>query len=148
MNAAVPPIFCISAITCSVKVVLPDDSGPYTSTTRPRGKPPIPRAMSSPSEPVETTSMSSATWPSAMRMIEPLPNCFSICANAAARAFCRSFVSVTAMLLPSSIAASAPSGRGGPSGPPLFGIADLLTTVKTYSNRTVSSYSMSSQPIS
>lgn len=28
MNAAVPPSFCISAITCSVSVVLPDDSGP------------------------------------------------------------------------------------------------------------------------
>ena len=67
----------------------------------------MPSAMSSPSEPVEMTSMSSATWPSAMRMIEPLPNCFSICASAAASAFCRSLLSVTIMLRPSSIAASA-----------------------------------------
>jgi len=51
--------------------------------------------------------MSSATSPSASRMIEPLPNCFSICASAAARAFCRSLLSATKPLLPSSIAASA-----------------------------------------
>jgi len=67
----------------------------------------MPSAMSSPSEPVDTTSMSSATSPSASRMIEPLPNCFSICASAAARAFCRSFESATNPLLPSSIVASA-----------------------------------------
>ena len=35
---------------------MPDHSGPNTSTMRPRGKPPIPRAMSSDSAPVETTS--------------------------------------------------------------------------------------------
>ena len=28
MKAAVPPIFCTSATTCSVSVVLPEDSGP------------------------------------------------------------------------------------------------------------------------
>jgi len=28
MNAQVPPSFCISAMTCSVSVVLPEDSGP------------------------------------------------------------------------------------------------------------------------
>ena len=27
-DVQVPPIFCISAMTCSVSVVLPDDSGP------------------------------------------------------------------------------------------------------------------------
>ncbi|CFN64066.1 Uncharacterised protein [Bordetella pertussis] len=27
-KAQVPPSFCISAMTCSVSVVLPDDSGP------------------------------------------------------------------------------------------------------------------------
>src|SRR5205814_3429289 len=42
--------------------------------------------MSRPSEPVETTSMSSITSPSPSRMIEPLPNCFSVCAGAACRA--------------------------------------------------------------
>src|SRR5450755_3200892 len=42
--------------------------------------------MSRPSEPVETTSMSSITSPSPRRMIAPLPYCFSICASAACRA--------------------------------------------------------------
>jgi hypothetical protein len=42
--------------------------------------------MSSPSEPVETVWMSRSMLPSPMRMIEPLPNCFSICDSAAARA--------------------------------------------------------------
>src|SRR3990167_2682253 len=42
--------------------------------------------MSSPSEPVETTWMSSITSPSPRRMMVPLPNCFSIWASAAARA--------------------------------------------------------------
>ena len=42
--------------------------------------------MSSPSEPVETVWMSRSTLPSPMRMIEPLPNCFSICESAAASA--------------------------------------------------------------
>ena len=45
-----------------------------------------PKAMSRPSEPVETTSMSSMTSPSPSRMIVPLPYCFSICASAACRA--------------------------------------------------------------
>ena len=44
MNAAMPPARCASAMTCSASVVLPDDSGPKTSTTRPRGKPPMPMA--------------------------------------------------------------------------------------------------------
>ncbi len=47
---------------------------------------PTPSAMSRPSEPVETTSMSSITSPSPSFMIEPLPNCFSIWASAACRA--------------------------------------------------------------
>jgi hypothetical protein len=33
-----------SAMTCSASVVLPDDSGPKISTTRPRGTPPMPSA--------------------------------------------------------------------------------------------------------
>src|SRR5690349_19109561 len=44
--------------------------------------------MSRPSEPVETTSISSITSPSPSRMIVPLPYCFSICARAACSAFC------------------------------------------------------------
>src|SRR5487761_2197345 len=43
--------------------------------------------MSRPSEPVETTCTSSWIASESMRMMEPLPNCFSICASAAASAF-------------------------------------------------------------
>jgi hypothetical protein len=39
--------FCASAIACNATVVLPELSGPKISTTRPRGSPPTPRAMSS-----------------------------------------------------------------------------------------------------
>src|SRR5215831_12323483 len=42
--------------------------------------------MSSPSEPVDTTDKSLCTWASPIFMIEPLPNCFSIWASAAASA--------------------------------------------------------------
>src|SRR5574340_656898 len=54
--------------------------------TRPRGRPPTPSAMSSPSEPVETAWMSRATSWSPRRITEPLPNCFSIWLSAAASA--------------------------------------------------------------
>ena len=37
---------------CIERVVLPDDSGPYISTTLPLGSPPIPSAMSRLREPV------------------------------------------------------------------------------------------------
>ena len=53
MNAASPPSFCASAMTCSESVVLPDDSGPKISMMRPRGRPPTPRAASTPIEPLE-----------------------------------------------------------------------------------------------
>ena len=56
MNAAIPPVFCTSAIACSAIVVLPDDSGPYTSTIRPFGYPPIPRAESIANDPEDTAS--------------------------------------------------------------------------------------------
>ena len=42
--------------------------------------------MSRPSEPVDTTGRSFAICASPIFMIEPLPNCFSICASAAASA--------------------------------------------------------------
>ena len=54
-EAAAPPAFCAWAITCSASVVLPDDSGPKISITRPRGKPPTPSAESSEMEPLEIT---------------------------------------------------------------------------------------------
>jgi hypothetical protein len=91
MNAQVPPSFCASAIACSVSVVLPDDSGPKISITRPRGKPPTPSARSSESDPVGITSTSCVLVPSS-GMIAPLPNCFSMAAMAACTALKRSLV--------------------------------------------------------
>ena len=73
-----PPVFCASAITCSVMVVLPEDSGPKTSTTRPRGKPPTPSAASNEIDPVGMTEIGTMASFDPSRMIEPLPNCFSI----------------------------------------------------------------------
>ena len=79
MNAAVPPALCAFAIMCSTSVVLPDDSGPKTSTIRPRGTPPIPSARSSESEPVANDPRPSCMGcGSPSRMMEPLPNCRSI----------------------------------------------------------------------
>src|SRR5262245_22383768 len=46
----------------------------------------MPSAKSSPSDPVDTTLMSFDTSDSPSRMIEPLPNCFSIWDRAAASA--------------------------------------------------------------
>ncbi len=57
MKAATPPRFCAWPITDSASVVLPDDSGPKISTTRPRGKPPMPSATSTASEPVGMNSI-------------------------------------------------------------------------------------------
>ena len=53
----------------------------------PRGRPPMPSAMSRPSEPVEMASTSTAFsfWP--RRMMEPLPQFRSICEIAASSAF-------------------------------------------------------------
>src|SRR5271170_4936620 len=54
--------------------------------TRPRGSPPTPSAMSRPSDPVDTVSISTAFWFLPRRMIEPLPNARSICDRAASSA--------------------------------------------------------------
>ena len=51
MNAACPPICCTLAMTVRQRVVLPEPSGPNTSTTRPLGMPLPPSARSSDSEP-------------------------------------------------------------------------------------------------
>ena len=70
---------------CRARVVLPLDSGPYTSTTRPRGTPPIPSARSRDSAPVEICSI--FWWELAPSfMMEPLPNCRSICNMVVSRA--------------------------------------------------------------
>src|SRR5947208_5367183 len=77
MNAQIPPRRCASAITWYTSVVLPEDSGPKTSTMRPRGSPPIPRARSSASEPVETAPTETAAR-SFIFMTAPLPKFRSI----------------------------------------------------------------------
>src|SRR5947208_3241014 len=63
-------------------VVFPEDSGPKISTTRPRGKPPTPSAASNEIAPVGITEIGTMASFDPSRMMEPLPNCFSICANA------------------------------------------------------------------
>src|SRR5579864_4441066 len=85
MNAAWPPIFCASAITCRDMVVLPPDSGPKISITRPRGNPPTPKAESRLIEPVGITLTGTRTSRLPNRTMEPLPYDFSICAIAFAR---------------------------------------------------------------
>ena len=86
MNAAIPPFFWASAITCSAMVVLPEDSGPKISITRPRGTPPTPRAASSEMEPVEITATGTMASFEPRRRIEPFPNCFSIWLKASSKA--------------------------------------------------------------
>jgi hypothetical protein len=60
MKAAIPPAFCALATACRATVVLPLLSGPYISTTRPRGRPPMPSATSSAIDPVGITSIGRA----------------------------------------------------------------------------------------
>ena len=72
-----------------MSVVLPEDSGPKTSTIRPRGMPPIPSARSSESAPVGIAAHFTSAPSSPMRMIVPLPNSRSICVSAPARASLR-----------------------------------------------------------
>ena len=67
-------------------VVLPEDSGPKISITRPRGTPPTPSAASKEIEPVEMTEIGTIASLLPRRMIEPLPNCFSICESASSTA--------------------------------------------------------------
>ena len=78
MMAAIPLSFCASAAICSASVVLPLDSGPKTSMTRPRGIPRPPSATSSERLPVGIQSISSLL-PAPSGMMAPSPNCFSIC---------------------------------------------------------------------
>src|ERR1700712_949746 len=69
---------------------------------RPRGRPPMPSAISRPSEPLEMTSATSLDlWP--MRMIEPFPKARSIWLSAPSSAFDLSmFASPNPTLKPSS----------------------------------------------
>src|SRR2546426_12130004 len=61
--------------------------------TRPRGYPPTPRAASSESEPDEIASRAAVLSMPPRRMMEPLPNCFSICDTARSRALLFSVLS-------------------------------------------------------
>ena len=88
-----PPLRCASATTCIASVDLPEDSGPKISTTRPRGKPPTPRARSRGRAPVGMASIAIEPF-SPIRMMEPFPYCLSIWASAASSALSRSGVGV------------------------------------------------------
>ena len=86
INAAIPPCFCASATVWSATVVLPEDSGPYTSIILPFGSPPIPTAISRPIDPVDITSIA-IDVASPSFITDPLPNSFSILPNAWLSAF-------------------------------------------------------------
>src|SRR5689334_18286965 len=90
MYAAAPPSRCACATTCSASVVLPLDSGPKISVTRPRGMPPMPIAASRLMAPVGIASTRTRGESAPIRMIAPLPQVFSICVMARFRAFLRS----------------------------------------------------------
>src|SRR5438128_3169691 len=90
MYAAAPPRRWAFATTCSASVVLPLDSGPKISVTRPRGMPPIPIAASRLIAPVGMTSTRTRGESAPIRMMAPLPQVFSICVMARLRAFLRS----------------------------------------------------------
>src|SRR5450830_1018648 len=71
-------------------VVLPDDSGPNISITLPRGTPPTPNAISRAIAPLGITSMLILAEAAPSFIIEPFPNCRSICIRAESNAFCLS----------------------------------------------------------
>lgn len=77
----------VTYIALILTVVLPDDSGPYISTTLPLGTPPKPSAISRLNEPVGIHSTFILVAESPSFITEPLPNCFSILEIAASSAF-------------------------------------------------------------
>src|SRR2546428_9141131 len=93
-SAAAPPSRCAFATTCSANVVLPLDSGPKISLTRPRGMPPIPIAASRLIAPVGIASTRTCGESAPIRMMAPLPQVFSIWVMARLSAFLRSSVSL------------------------------------------------------
>jgi hypothetical protein len=73
ISAAIPPRRWAAATACNSNVDTPEDSGPRTSTMRPRGRPPTPTIRSSSANP------SGMTWTPKVvvapsRWIEPCPN--------------------------------------------------------------------------
>src|SRR6056297_2125184 len=73
---------------------------------RPLGRPPMPRAISRPSDPVEVDSISCTGLSAPSFMIDPLPNWRSICASALSRAFCLSGLRLLSMESRSAVAIS------------------------------------------
>src|SRR5213080_5207785 len=96
MYAAAPPCRWALATTCSASVVLPLDSGPKISVTRPRGIPPMPIAASRLIAPVGIASTRTRGASAPIRMMAPLPHVFSICVIAKLSALRRSSVSLGA----------------------------------------------------
>src|SRR5881296_3263935 len=88
--AAAPPCRCEFPTTCSASVVLPLDSGPKISLTRPRGIPPTPMAASRLIAPVGIASTRTRGESAPIRMMAPFPHVFSIWVIARFRAFLRS----------------------------------------------------------
>src|SRR5580692_4708875 len=71
-------------------VVLPPDSGPKISTTRPRGNPPTPSAASRLIDQLGIMLTGTSTSRLPRRIMAPLTYCFSICAMADSRILLRS----------------------------------------------------------
>src|SRR5579862_2078487 len=80
-------------------VVLPEDSGPKISQTRPRGMPPTPKAASREIDPVEMTETGTIASFDPRRRIEPLPNCFSIWLSVRSKARARSLSSIRSLIV-------------------------------------------------
>src|SRR5215813_1604393 len=99
-----PPAFCASAMIWRVMVVLPLDSGPKISMTRPRGTPPTPSAASNEIDPVEMTEIGTTASLVPSFMMEPFPNCFSICEMAVSTARFLSVFSSAMSAAPSRLA--------------------------------------------
>jgi len=117
MKAAVPPARWALAAMVMARVVLPDDSGPKISMILPRGTPPIPRAMSTESAPVEIdgTLTLAAALPSFM--MAPWPNCFSICDRATSSDLPLPSSALASLISP--FCAIAPSSPRSPPRPPV-----------------------------
>src|SRR3954447_12033246 len=81
-----------------MSVVLPEDSGPKTSTMRPRGRPPTPSARSSDSAPVGTAETRTWAASSPIFMIDPAPNWRSICVSAPVSAVSRALAAFSCSL--------------------------------------------------
>src|SRR5579883_3256038 len=105
-------------------VVLPEDSGPKISMTRPRGTPPTPSAASNEIEPVEMVETGATASLLPRRIIDPLPNCFSICESASSTARVRS--SAATILLPCPVFCAFSQGKCANSAQILYEVEAIL----------------------